>query len=262
MLKIINYELESKQDLTIVHISDIHYSKMFNLNKFDEIISEVKRLKPAYVCITGDIVDNIGITETKKMEKLTEFLNNLSKLSKLIIGLGNHDTREYKKMKDNKWYEKLDNAILLNNSYYEDNNICFYGLTINDNYYHHEKSNKDILLNEISKIRIDDKKYNILLFHSPMNLDSKEISSINNFDLILVGHTHNGLTPHIFPGNFGIVAPHHHLYMKNARNSFKSGKSRVIISGGITKLPSGTKIFHVLNKFYASDLNYICLKKR
>ena len=82
----------------------------------------------------------------------------------------------------------------------------------------------------------------------------------NKFDLVLTGHTHNGLTPHFIPGNFGFIQADHGLFAKIARNSFKCGNSEVIISGGITKLSEGTHL-RFFDKFYANDLVYIYLKK-
>ncbi len=260
MLKIINYEVESNSDLLIAHISDIHYSNHYG-KRLRKVIDELSKVKPNYICITGDTIDNLGVTKTKAMKELINYLEELSKISKVIMCLGNHDTRDYKDMKDNKWYEKLNkDIIVLNNSCYEDGNICFYGLTINDEYYHHEKDGVNELALELSKIKLSN-KYNILLFHSPVNFEKDEIQELNSFDLVLVGHTHNGLTHHIVPGNFGIVAPSHGVYVKNARNSFKSGKSKVIISGGITKLSVGTGFFHIFNILFASDINYIYLRK-
>ena len=259
MFKITKYELKTDFDLIIAHFSDIHYANKFDLKKLDEIVSNMSELKPNYICITGDLIDNIGVALDDKMTILIDFLNKLSKISKVIVGLGNHDTRKYKDLVDNKWYEKLDKKlILLNNSSYEDEHVYFYGLTMDEDYYHHEKRNKLLLNSELSKINVSKNKYNILLFHSPINL---EYSCVDKFDLILVGHTHRGLTPNFIPGNFGLVAPHHHLFLKNARNSFKVGASNVIISGGITKLSYGTKIFKIFDCFFTCDLNYIYFKK-
>lgn len=260
MLKITNYELESKSNLLIAHLSDIHYSKHFNDKRLDEVLLKLKEVKPDYICISGDIIDNLGVTESEVMGNIVKFLDDLSKISKVIIGLGNHDTRDYKGIKDNKWYEKLNkDIIVLNNTSYIENGICFYGLRIDDDYYHHEEEGFDILNSMLSKIELDEKNYNILIFHSPVNFDKKEI--INNFNLVLVGHTHNGLTPHFIPGKFGFVSPHHGFYLKHARKCFQNGKSKVIISGGITKLSVGTGILHLFNALYASDINLIYLKK-
>ena len=262
MLKITNYELECNDNILIAHFSDIHYSKHFNNKVLEQIVQEMKRTKPNYICITGDIVDNLDVAQLKEMKSVLRFLDELSKISKVMISLGNHDTRDYRGMKDNKWYNNLNkDLIVLNNSCYEDDNLYFYGLTIDNDYYLDEEKKTEILFKTLSNVEVSKNKYNILMFHSPINFDKDLIISINKFDLILSGHTHNGLTPHFFPGNFGFVGPHHNLYLKNARNSFKSGNSNVIISGGITKLPSGTNLLHIFNKFYASDLNYIYLKK-
>ena len=260
MLKISKYELKCNADLKIVHFSDIHYEKNFRLKKFKQIISKIKELKPDYICITGDIVDNLEITKSEKMQKLADFLEELTKLSKVIISLGNHDTRDYKKLKDNKWYNDLNkNIILLNNSSYEDENIYFYGLTMPGNYYYGENKKEQELFGAFKNIKINSNKYSILLFHSPINLKKERIIKINKFNLILTGHTHNGLTPHFIPGNFGLVAPYHKLFLKNARNSFEIEKSKVIISGGITKISK--KIIGILDLLFASDIVYICLKK-
>lgn len=262
MFKITKYELESNFNLIIAHFSDIHYSTKFNLKKFVEIINKMKNLKPNYICITGDLIDNISVSELKEMKNLTDFLNELSKISTVILGLGNHDTRAYLNLEDNRWYDKLDKKIIvLNNSSYEDEFVYFYGLTMPSSYYWSERKRVNSLLNNLKKIKISKNKYNILLFHSPINLAHKMISEFNKFNLVLTGHTHNGLTPHFFPGNFGFISPEHRLFSKNARNSFNSGKAKVIISGGITKLAPDNGL-GFLDKLFASDLVYIYFKKK
>ena len=198
MLKIINYELESNSDIKIAHFSDIHYSTFFSMKRLKEITSKLKEIKPNYICITGDLVDNISIPNKKEMSKLLKFLDDISVVAKVIISLGNHDTRQYKDLTDNHWYEKLDKKIIvLNNSSYEDENIYFYGLTVNDDYFHNEKKNVNVLVEALSNIKLSNSKYNTLLFHSPVNFDCREIEEKNKFDLVLVGHTILVLLPHI-----------------------------------------------------------------
>ncbi len=94
MLKINNYTLNYEEDLLIAHFSDIHYSKHFDDKILDELSFKLKELTPNYICITGDIIDNLGITYEKEMTKLLNFLDDLSKDFKLIISLGNNDTRD------------------------------------------------------------------------------------------------------------------------------------------------------------------------
>jgi len=213
MFRITKYEFPNKDDLIIAHFSDIHYSINFKLNKLLEIEKRLKELKPDYICITGDIVDNIAVTTKSCIKHLLSFLEKLTKIAPTIICLGNHDIRDYRGQKDNQWYERINsNIIVLNNSYYEDEKVYIYGINLENNYYHNEKSNTYMLKNKISEIRIKDDKYNILLFHSPISFNQEEIKEINKFDLVLTGHTHNGLTPDFLPGNFGIIAPGRGLF--------------------------------------------------
>ena len=255
MFKIINYKIDSKEDLIIAHFSDIHFAKKFNYKKLDIILEKMNELKPNYICITGDIVDDPKVTKTKELNNLIEFLEKLSKISKVIVGLGNHDTYE-----NSKWYLCLkDKVILLDNDSYEDKSTYFYGLTMNNKYYKHEDKNVYTLSKKVKELKLTN-KYNILLVHSPINFDKEDIKKINKFDLVLTGHTHNGIMPHFVPGNRGLIAPNKKILPNNVRNSFESGKSKVIISGGITKLSLKSGIFHLFNPFFASDLNYIYLK--
>ncbi len=263
MLKINNYVLNGKKEFSIVHFSDIHYSKNFNDVKLDNIINKVKELNPSYICITGDLVDNIDVTESMMM-KLESFFMELSKTAKVIVGLGNHDLRKYKDLNNNNWYLKLkeiNNVVVLNNSQYVENDICFYGFTPSDKYYEDEYKNSIVLQNEMKKISIIKKEYNVLLVHTPFHLKEEPFYELlKDFQLVLCGHTHNGLVPHFIPGNFGFITPNKKIFGQNVRNSFKNKEISVIISGGITKLSEGTGILHKLDCFYKEDINYITIK--
>lgn len=245
--------------MKIAHFSDIHFNIDYKQKKFDDIIEALALEKPDYVCITGDLIDHIGLD-------ITDLINFLEKLSKykIIISLGNHDVRDYQGLSDNKWYLKLKeikNCILLDNEFYIDNNICFYGFNPSIRYYENEAMNEKLLLNELSKIKFPKKKYNILLCHTPVHFDSKKFTStIANFDLVLAGHTHNGLMPHFIKGTNGLITPSKKLFAKNVRNSFKNNNVIVIISGGVVKLGKDTGLFHFFDRFYQSDLNMIEVK--
>ena len=165
MFKITEYKIESNNDLIIAHFSDLHYERNFDNRKLEIIVSKMKELKPDYICITGDIIDNLSITEKIEMININIFFDELVKIAKVLVVLGNHDIRDYKNMKDNKWYNRINKeVIVLNNSSYEDKNIYFYGLSFKNNYYLDEKNNIDVLYNELVKIDLREKKYNILLF--------------------------------------------------------------------------------------------------
>lgn len=259
------YVINAREKCSIVHISDIHYSKNYKMKKLEEIKKNIQALKPTYICITGDLVDNIEVgDQIDLMRPFYAFLSELGDLTKVIISLGNHDIRTYKDLTNNKWYLKLSkikNVILLDNSNYVDNNICFYGFTASEEYYDKELVNKELLLKELRKIVLNKKNVNVLLIHSPIHLtDDKVYNAIKEFNLALSGHTHNGLMPHFVKGNFGLCGPNHTLFIKNARNSLNNQDIPIIVSGGITKLSWGTGILRFFDKLYESDLNYIELK--
>ncbi|MBQ4634294.1 MAG: metallophosphoesterase [Bacilli bacterium] len=264
-MKVLSYEFEGKKEVKIAHFSDIHYSYKYKISKFNKIINFLKENKPNYICITGDLIDNIEVGENEVlMRTLYQFLTDLGKIAKVIISLGNHDIRQYKDKKNNKWYlslKKINNIILLDNEVFVENDLCFYGYTAKEEYYHQEKKNLKQLVEGLKKVRFLKQDYNILLIHSPINLDDKLLyEGIKDFDLVLAGHTHNGLMPHFIKGNFGLFAPDHHFWLKNARNSFQNKDIPVVISGGLTKLSYGTGLLHFFDKFYKSDLNYIRVK--
>ena len=264
-MKIIKYNLKANIEITIAHFSDIHYSIKYEMKKFDKILTNLKKIKPNYICITGDIVDNIGIAENSDLMKtLYNFFEELGLIAKVLVTLGNHDIRKYHDIENNKWYlnlKKIKNIILLDNENYIENDICFYGFTAKEEYYCNEYSNINLLIKDMNNIVLNKQTYNILLIHSPIHLDNELIyEKIKNFNLILAGHTHNGLTPHFFKGNFALCTPSHKFFAKNARNSFKNKEIPIIISGGITKLSRGTGLLHFFDQFYKSDLNYIRLK--
>lgn len=251
MFKINEYKLKTNFSKKIVHISDIHYANHFKKSILDKLLKTIIALKPDYVCITGDIVDKV---EFRSFPDLNAFLTRLALNSKVIISLGNHDLDVNNKRFI---FDNLKNVVILDNNYYEDKDIYVYGLTLPKAYYEKELKNRKILLKTLNLVSLKKDKYNILLLHSPINLDKVAC----NFDLVLSGHTHNGLTPHFIPGNFGIVGPNYRLFLPHMRGSFKLKKGLVIISGGITKLSYGTGMLHLFNSLYKADINVIFLTR-
>ena len=105
-----------KNKIKIVLLSDIHFSKYFIIDNLELIRNSVKKLEPDYICIAGDTIDEISVVyDTKMISILNDFLNDLAKISKVFISLGNHDIRENK---DLLYFKdlKIDNLYLLNNS--------------------------------------------------------------------------------------------------------------------------------------------------
>ena len=84
------YTNKDINDIKIGLISDIHYYPDYNTKIFTRITNQLKMNKPNYLCIAGDILDT---TKYLELDKLFNWLNELSKICPIIAVLGNHDEK-------------------------------------------------------------------------------------------------------------------------------------------------------------------------
>ena len=258
-----------KNKIKVVLLSDIHFSKYFIIDNLELIKNSIKKLEPDYICIAGDIIDEISVIyDTKTINILTNFLTDLAKISKVFISLGNHDIRDNQ---DLLYFKdlKIDNLYVLNNSYYIDKKVVINGYNMPRDYYYNSPQGEDAkvmyqdLLKNKDKLYFSDKLFNISLIHSPINLLDKDISNyLKKCDLILCGHMHNGLVfrwlDKLIKNNYGLVSPSKGFFPNMSRGYKKVGDSNIIISGGITKLSNSSgKILRVFNRIYPISINYI-----
>lgn len=267
------YEINSKYNKKIALFSDIHFSIKYNYQLFLDIINNLKKNKPDYICIPGDIIDNNSVLKKETLKnRLYRFIEELSLISKVIISIGNHEKlyndshKEYKETHDIEFFNKLNN---INNVYVLDNenkifeNINFIGFNLSTNYFK-SKEDIDMLIEEFNNIsnKIDNDKYNILLCHSPIRIMEDKVFSktnIKDIDLILSGHMHNGLVFSVFnkmKGTRGFIDPYHKIFPKLARGTLKKGKTSIVVTGGIIKLAHSTKL-DKFNKIFSTDIDYI-----
>lgn len=254
-------------------ISDIHYSTDYDLNIFDEIIDNIKSNRPDYICIPGDVVDDVTVLY-ENPDILTEFIKKLSLIAPTIITKGNHDETKFIKHEHNYLTneEYFMNLNTIENVYYLDNktlvrdNITFTSLNLSYGYYNNYNENYELFKKEMNKKinKINPMKYNILLCHTPIHVFKNNEDIVNRFDLILSGHMHNGLVFDFLDkkGNFGFVGPFRSFFPKNARGKITkiidNKEKNLIISGGIIKFAHNSpKFFHKLNKLYPISIDYI-----
>lgn len=265
------YKLKTNKNINIkiAHISDIHYAKNYNLKRLEMVLNKTKEIKPNYICITGDLIDVYNITKEKEFINFKKFINDLSKICKVIISIGNHEyilekEKEYGYINDTTWlYDlKTDKIIVLDNEIYTDNFITFIGFNPSNEYYsNHEigipKSDNLKLYKIINKLK---NNYNILLVHTPFFIyeenNYKNILDLNKINLVLCGHTHGGMIPSFIPGTFGLIAPSKKLFPKNVRGKKQIDGVDVIISSGITKLSRKSKITG-LTDIFGTNINEI-----
>lgn len=261
-------------DTRIAHISDIHFAHKYNSKRLDMILKRIKKINPNYICITGDTVDIYDVVYDTNYPELVKFIEDLSKIGKVIISVGNHEyIRLYEdrfgRTDDIEWLKKLksENVIVLDNEIYEENNISFIGYNPDYEYYYTYKEKKTDKYNKELEKLIDKTKneYKILLIHTPSLLlrkaNYKNIKNNDKISLTLCGHTHGGMIPSILPGHFGIISPTREYFPKNIRGKIKAGNNTVIISSGIMKLSRKSKITF-LNDIYGSNIIKIDIKHK
>lgn len=283
MLKVNNYSITSKKvnNITMAFLSDIHYYENFDIKLEEELIKQVKQMLPNYIFITGDIIDKASYLDMEfNRDKLLNFMKSLSSITKVFLILGGHDLEDAKEIDYTKykkiWHQLFDNKYniyLLDNSIYTDDNINVIGITLEYEYYRTKPyENVNLIIEELNKnkYKVSNKKYNILLLHSPRRIiTSKAVNSIpllSSIDLILCGHMHDGVLPKFLkwlPTSIGLISPHKTLFPKYARGMIHKKTSNfdifLLVSSGVTKISNSTPQFVKKLKWgYDNDIE--CIK--
>ena len=274
------YNNKITRDITIIHISDIHFNKDISTNKLNKIKEEIFKSNPDYVLITGDTIDESSIIKDKlNIKRLLVFLTDISNKCKIIMSLGNHDIFSNS---DYKFFKKLDefkNIYVLNNSNYVDEFIYVSGFTLPNEYYYNitREESKELLIEHLKKFRKLTSNLpmflpKISLIHSPIKLMEMEVLTIlKEYDLLLSGHTHGGLVPGLFSKclkvNQGLIAPNKQILPDIARGKVEKNvfnkKITLIINGGITKLGQrSTGILKKMNFVFNVDINKIIITNK
>ena len=97
----------------VVHISDLHYGRMFDEKSLKKLVKSINEQKPDIVVLTGDLIDkdtNMTIDEANKISNLLNKINSTS--GKYAIN-GNND------LKFDEWTNIITNGGFkdLNNTY-------------------------------------------------------------------------------------------------------------------------------------------------
>ena len=250
-MKFDKYFISGCMKMLIVNFSDIHYVDGFNNKILDDIYDSIRNIKPNFITVTGDIIDNTSVLDDNNV--LYDFFCRLSGICSVLICLGNHDLFNPIECYSSifKRLNNVDNIYVLDNSSIVFDDVAFSSITLGKDYY--EGHSVDI---DIDEYKFSYSKYNVLLIHNPIHIEYN-IEKFNKFDLILAGHMHNGLVPHFIKGNFGIVGPSKTFFPRFARGYKKIDGIDVIVSGGITKLSNSAKLFHRFNFMFCEQIDII-----
>ena len=274
------YNNKITKDISLLHISDIHFNKDFSDKKFNKIKEEIFKNNPDYVLITGDTIDESSVIKDKlNIRRLLVFLTDISNRTKIIMSLGNHDIFSNDDYKFFKKINDLKNIYVLNNDCYVDECVYISGFTLPNEYYYNitKEESKELLLDHLKKYK---KLTNnlpvfipkISLIHSPIKLTELDVlTMLKEYDLLLSGHTHGGMVPNIlskfFKRNYGLVAPNKQIFPEVARGKIEKNignkKITIIINGGITKLGErSAKMLKKFNFLFDMEINKIIITNK
>ena len=260
-MKITNkkYNLSNKLNKKIVLISDIHYYSKKDIHNLNKVLDNIKKINPDYICITGDITD---VSVVSDFDLLIEWLNKLTNICKVIMNLGNHEYYVNRKKclfelnsEYIEEYKKIKNLYFLDNSCKVLDNINFIGLTLPIEHYMYNGENIEEFKKYLNKIKIDDKHYNVLLCHSPINISKEDVIKNTNINLALCGHMHGGMVLEILRPLFknrGLISPQKGLFPKYAYGNIKAKDKNIIITSGIKKLSENH--FPIFNFIFSSEV--------
>lgn len=276
------YEIETKKDIRdkkIITISDLHFNPNITKYEIDDLILKINDKLPEYIFILGDITTFNYLEDNKFKEKILYFFKLLGSISKTYLILGNNDFLKnpseklhyVNKDKIIDFYSNL-NIKLLYNYVVQDNDLNIIGFNKLPIHYTYELKDISKLRHEISELIVkisnllDNDKYTIFLTHSHLDILKLQLEFFKNIDLILAGHTHNGLVPNflenIFPKNLGIYTKGK-LFPNNVRGMIENDNQIIIVNGGITKISdSHSNTIKTLTKsLYPSEIDLINIKR-
>ena len=209
------------KNLKLLFLSDLH-----NRNIYKKIEKIINLEKPDIIICGGDMVN-------ESIKKVNNFLHliELFKNYKTYYTYGNHE-----EVLEDDEYEKYTNLIkktsliLLNST--SDNlskNIKIYGL--NNGIDTYQKFGKLCLSKEYIEDKIgefDNKKYNILIAHNPLEFASYVQTKA---DLVLSGHVHGGLAR--LPFHIPLLSPDYTFLPKYSEGMYKKNNTTMIVSRGL-----------------------------
>lgn len=233
---IISDKIYENDEIRFVMIADLHNSVFGEDNSL--VLDKIKEFKPDFITLAGDMVVCRANNDVATL-RTADFINDLSGISKIYYGLGNHERglivsdhnvgdiwkQYYSKIADN------ENIIILDNKSIKDmkRNLVIYGLDL-DKVYYKRFIIKDLTTDHINSYigKNENDKFNILIAHNP---DFFESYNRWGADLVLAGHNHGGLIK--LPVLGGVISPRLRIFPKYDSGLYEQDNSKMILSSGM-----------------------------
>ena len=196
----VNIESDKISDnIRISAFSDLHLKeKERDIIYIRSIIKKISDLHPDYITGLGDYYYGHKKEKYKMQDSLVYLLHGLREIAPVIMSLGNHDISVDNEYELRKSFRDLEshNIYPLDNESVEFDDIYFSGYFEKRDLLSFSKKMISDDSRELNLKTYED-KFGVLLCHNPFSItsatSSNNIPNINEYDLILSGHCHNGL---------------------------------------------------------------------
>ncbi len=266
------------EETKILTISDLHWNFKLQKEDIDDLIIQINDYLPNYIFLLGDICTYNDLQDYDFKKTMLYFFKLLVLISKTYIVFGNHDYInsdtdkrcfvDVNRLLD--FYDKTGVQVI-NNDIITENNLNIIGFNKNPETYADELCNIETLEQEIYSLMqkinssLNEENFSILLTHSHLDLLKLQKELLEKINLILAGHTHDGLVPYflkkIFPKNTSIMTGNK-FFVNNTRGDFIQDDKIFIINGGVTKISAFYPkwVQKMTKNFYKSELDFIKIK--
>ena len=212
-------KIKGAPSFIVAHLSDLHYPH--NSVSLGEILGEIKSIKPHYIALTGDIIDDSA--RERDLDAVSDFFRALSDEARCFLVIGNHEIGSV--ILDEFLLAAKNNnvTVLLNETKTvekDGKSVCFVGLSDAYAYDERVKGHNDAKHADVC----------ILLAHRPEKLEEYATNPIRSPDLILSGHAHGGL---LRIGNTAFYAPNQGLFPKYTSGLYEKNTTKMVVSRGL-----------------------------
>lgn len=234
-LETTHYTVESERlpqhfhDARFVLLSDLH-NKSFGQHH-ERLLSAIKREKPDFIVVAGDLVTAGKQGEDRAARQLME---QLGSRYDVFYGRGNHEEKLAKR--DGGCYEQYvgqqgvymlhNESVLLER---KGQSIRIAGLSLPIAYF--KKFRQTSLSEDVVKKLLGEKdkeRFTLLIAHKPAHFPEYAAWGA---DLVVSGHVHGGMVR--LPWLGGIISPQLEIFPKFDAGIFTMGKSTMVISRGL-----------------------------
>lgn len=228
--KITNSNIPARMHgLKIVHISDIHYGRITYEKQLKNLVKKINLTKPDLVILSGDLIDK----DTKVTGEMADQISSILKEIDASVGKyaikGNHDYHlsQWDFILENSGFIDLDDTY---DTIYKKSNDYILLTGMSTNLYGSQTIDEKLastnqFLESLTEESIKP-SYKILVLHEPDYMDQIDI---NEFDLILAGHSHNGQVNLPFIGPIWLPKGAKTYYKPH----YKINQTEIFISSGI-----------------------------